>query len=51
MQKLIELVQSYCEKKNLIYSAYMEGLLNGGPLSDRAITTLTNYHKDWLAKS
>ena len=48
MDKLRFIVSLYCDKKNLIYDSYMDGLLSNGELSRVVINTLVNYHKEWL---
>jgi len=50
MAKLEALVKQYCEAKNLMFEAYMEGMLSKGKLSKSQIDTLISYHKEWLKK-
>jgi hypothetical protein len=48
MQELLDLVQRYCDSRNLIFAAYVEGMTRGAPLDDRTISTLIRYHKEWM---
>jgi hypothetical protein len=48
MDKLLELVRKYCEQRNLIEDAYIQGMTHGLPLDDGTIETLIRYHKEWL---
>ena len=48
MEKLRFLVSTYCDRKNLVYDSYMDGLLSRGELTREQIKTLINYHKEWL---
>jgi hypothetical protein len=50
MAALTAIVSRYCREKNLIESAYWEGLLSKGELSDELILRLVAYHKEWLGK-
>jgi hypothetical protein len=48
MDKLRFIVSLYCDKKNLVYESYMDGLLKNGELSHPLIETLCKYHKEWM---
>jgi hypothetical protein len=48
MQELLDLVQRYCDSRNLIFSSYVQGMTRGEPLDARTISTLIRYHKEWM---
>jgi hypothetical protein len=48
MDKLRFLASLYCDRKNLVYDSYMEGLLSNGELSQDMIKALVDYHKEYL---
>lgn len=44
-KKLRKLISEYCKEKNIIESAYLEGIMKYGPLSDKIIDNLIKLHK------
>ena len=48
MDKLLELVRKYCQQRNLIEYAYIQGMTGGKQLDEKTVATLTRYHKEWM---
>ena len=51
MDKLLELVRKYCQQRNLIEDAYIQGMTGGKQLDEKTVATLTRYHKEWMRSS
>lgn len=48
MEQLLELVRKYCQQRNLMEDAYIQGMTAGQTLDQTTITTLIRYHKEWI---
>jgi hypothetical protein len=48
MDQLLELVHKYCEQRNLIKDAYIQGMTSGKDLDAKTVATLIRYHKEWM---
>ena len=48
MEQLLELVRKYCEQRNLIEDAYIQGMTSGKDLDQKTVATLIRYHKEWM---
>jgi hypothetical protein len=48
MEQLLELVRKYCQQRNLIEDAYIQGMTAGQTLDQTTIATLIRYHKEWM---
>jgi hypothetical protein len=48
MEQLLELVRKYCQQRNLIEDAYIQGMTAGQQLDTTTIATLIRYHKEWM---
>jgi hypothetical protein len=47
MEQLLELVRKYCEQRNLIEHAYIQGMIGDKQLDPATVATLIRYHKEW----
>jgi hypothetical protein len=48
MEQLLELVRKYCEQRNLIEHAYIQGMIGDKQLDPATVATLIRYHKEWM---
>jgi len=48
MEQLLDLVRKYCQQRNLIEDAYIQGMTAGQTLDQTTIATLIRYHKEWM---
>ena len=51
---LLQLIKRYCDSKNLIYTAYLEGVFGGlteENMPPEFIEKQYRYHMEWLKKS